>query len=279
MAKKVREGKCASGSRWRPRQCLADARLYRNGPVLLPSSQSSRTVVSTWRRGASPAPLLENCSPNSYRQFSEVSCPLGDLSPSFLCQPVFLLSVRVRRLSGTPVWPAPELPIANLKVLCPRPFPCGSCGPLKFGLSSPLLPSHTIVRPEQPDRWLHYPPLSFLKADLLFKAQPAPRRSETPLSSTPWHPLPLAGSSFRPRQTSLTPSATSAPVKATGSPHVVFRRSTSPSPSSLLAPQGRLSYSSQYPQHLRLLLGAPGTNMRLLNGYLLVYNQMLSCTV
>ena len=86
-----------------------------------------------------PAPLLENCSPNSYRWFSEVSGPLGVLSPSFLRQPVLLLhSVHVRRLSGTPVWPAP---IANLKVLYPQPFPCGSCRPLRFGLSSPLFPS------------------------------------------------------------------------------------------------------------------------------------------
>ena len=126
LAKNVREGRCASGRGRKPRQCLADARLYRDGPVLLPSSQSSRTIVSTWHRGASPTPLLENCSPNSYRRFSEVSCPVGDLSPSFLGQPVFLLSVRVRRLSGTPIWPAPKLPIAKLKVLCPQPFPCGS---------------------------------------------------------------------------------------------------------------------------------------------------------
>ena len=86
-----------------------------------------------------PAPVLENCPPNSYRWFSEISCPSGDLSPSFLCQPVFFLhSVLVRRLSGIPVRPAPEVPISNLIVLCSQPFPCGSCQPLRFGLSSPL---------------------------------------------------------------------------------------------------------------------------------------------
>lgn len=228
-----------------------------------------------------PAPVLENCPRNSYRWFSEISCPSGDLSPSFLRQPVFLLhSVLVRRLNGIPVWPAPKVPISNLKVLCSQPFPCGSCRPLRFGLSSPL-PSFSHNREAGAAR-----PMASLSAPSASSRLTCSSRPRQPCAA--WRPLPpphrgthfpwLAHPLSPPNiphalQTSLTPSAISAPVKAPQFPsHISL-------PSSLFSPQGCLSHSSQYPQHLGLLLGAPGTNMHLLNGYLLVCNQMLSRTI
>ena len=118
-----------------PRLC----RLYLDGPCSGPVLRALEPLSILGTGEPLPAPVLENCPPNSCRWFSEISCPSGDLSPSFLCQPVVLLhSVLVRRLSGIPVRPAPEVPISNLKVLCSQPFPCGSCQPLRFGLSSPL---------------------------------------------------------------------------------------------------------------------------------------------